>query len=290
MPDSDSAPSHRAWFDPVADARATAAAADDDNGGYPPRKAAAVTVTVVEQHQQHEQPQHQHQQGAVAIDDTPSTAPPRPSEPASSPTRSPAASPHAVFHEHGDPYPVQHPAVDHHDQRASKRSPRDQHSPRDQQGWRVDQADLRDEHPDHAGIEPAGPDDDTDEDEFALTDGYETASTGSTSVTSSIYAHTYENGRRYQHFKHGRYPIPNDDEELNREDMKHAMMMELCDGQLFYAPLSPNAQKILDIGTGTGESVHCLAPFLLPCWETIILSHHNHPTTIPPHPSPRSLV
>ncbi|KFZ23353.1 hypothetical protein V502_02174 [Pseudogymnoascus sp. VKM F-4520 (FW-2644)] len=73
-----------------------------------------------------------------------------------------------------------------------------------------------------------------------------------TSVTSSIYAHTYERGRRYQSFKNGRYPIPNDDFEQNREDMKHAMLMELTDGKLFYAPIGENPQKILDIGTGTG--------------------------------------
>lgn len=75
-----------------------------------------------------------------------------------------------------------------------------------------------------------------------------------TSITSSIYAHTYERGRRYQSFKNGRYPIPNDDVEQNREDMKHAMLMELTDGKLFYAPIGENPQKILDIGTGTGES------------------------------------
>jgi hypothetical protein len=102
-------------------------------------------------------------------------------------------------------------------------------------------------------IAAAAPGEAHDDDEFALTDGYETASTGSTSVTSSVYAHTVENGRRYQHFKNGRYPIPNDDEELNREDMKHAMLMELCDGELFYAPVGENVHKILDVGTGTGE-------------------------------------
>lgn len=75
-----------------------------------------------------------------------------------------------------------------------------------------------------------------------------------TSVTSSIYAHTYELGRRYHSFKNGRYPIPNDDFEQNREDMKHAMLMELTDGKLFYAPIGENPHKILDIGTGTGES------------------------------------
>jgi hypothetical protein len=145
---------------------------------------------------------------------------PAPTQPAvqASPTRSPAASPHTVPHEEND---------------------RQQHQQEEEE---------------QPGIIPAAtPDEVHDEDEFALTDGYETASTGSTSATSSVYAHTYENGRRYQHFKNGRYPIPNDDEELNREDMKHAMLMELCDGELFYAPIGDKVQNIVDIGTGTGE-------------------------------------
>jgi hypothetical protein len=101
-------------------------------------------------------------------------------------------------------------------------------------------------------IEPAsGP---GEEDEFDVTEGYETRSTGSTSATSSIYAHSYEHGRRYQCFKNGRYPIPNDDTEQSREDMKHAMLLELTDGELFYAPIGDHPQQILDIGTGTGES------------------------------------
>lgn len=90
-----------------------------------------------------------------------------------------------------------------------------------------------------------------EEDEF-LSEGYETSSALSTSATSSIYAHTIEHGRRYQSFKNGRYPVPNDDMEQNREDMKHAMMLELTDGRLFYAPVE-NPQLIVDIGTGTGE-------------------------------------
>jgi len=109
-------------------------------------------------------------------------------------------------------------------------------------------------HQSPGGIEPASGDDpeDDDGDEFDLGDGFETASTDSTSATSSVYAHTYENGRRYHHFKNGRYPIPNDDAELNREDMKHAMLLELLDGELFFAPIGSNPQSILDIGTGTG--------------------------------------
>lgn len=101
-------------------------------------------------------------------------------------------------------------------------------------------------------IEPASGREE-EEDEFETTDGIDVRSTGSASATSSIYAHTYENGRRYQCFKNGRYPIPNDDSEQDREDMKHAMMLELTDGELFYAPIGDHPQSILDIGTGTGE-------------------------------------
>ncbi|KAK8103616.1 uncharacterized protein PG998_010649 [Apiospora kogelbergensis] len=48
------------------------------------------------------------------------------------------------------------------------------------------------------------------------------------------------------------YPIPNDETEQNREDMLHAMMMEVTNGKLFYAPIDDNPQKIVDLGTGTG--------------------------------------
>ncbi|KAK1777081.1 S-adenosyl-L-methionine-dependent methyltransferase [Copromyces sp. CBS 386.78] len=107
-------------------------------------------------------------------------------------------------------------------------------------------------HRHHDNIEAADHDAASDSDEFSLTEGYETQSTRSTSATSSIYAHTYEHGRRYQSYKNSRYPIPNDDAELSREDMKHAMLLELLDGQLALAPLEKNPQNILDIGTGTG--------------------------------------
>ncbi len=70
---------------------------------------------------------------------------------------------------------------------------------------------------------------------------------------SPVYAAcTYKNGRRYQNFRNGCYPIPNDAEESRREDCKHMMLVELC-GKLFYAPIGKNPQSILDIGTGNGE-------------------------------------
>lgn len=47
------------------------------------------------------------------------------------------------------------------------------------------------------------------------------------SLTSSVWAHTYDRGRRYHSYRHGRYPIPNDDAEQTREETKHVMMLEL---------------------------------------------------------------
>ncbi|KAG5974976.1 hypothetical protein E4U55_007915 [Claviceps digitariae] len=73
------------------------------------------------------------------------------------------------------------------------------------------------------------------------------------SLASSIFAaHAYERGRRYQMFGDGRYPIPNDELEQNREDMKHAMLMMLTENKPFLSPIGDHPQKILDIGTGTG--------------------------------------
>lgn len=78
------------------------------------------------------------------------------------------------------------------------------------------------------------------------------AESANTSITSSIYKHSYENGRRYHYYRDGKYPIPNDDIEQNREDMKHAMVLELTDGKLVYAPIGDHPQKVIDLGTGTG--------------------------------------
>jgi hypothetical protein len=83
--------------------------------------------------------------------------------------------------------------------------------------------------------------------------GYETDSIGSatTSLNSSVRDYIFENGRRYHKFREGAYNFPNDDAEQDREDMKHAMMVTLCQ-QLHFAPIGDNPQNILDMGTGTG--------------------------------------
>ena len=83
--------------------------------------------------------------------------------------------------------------------------------------------------------------------------GYETdgVSQATTSISSSVRDYSFENSRRYHKFQEGRYQFPNDEPEQEREDMKHAMIVHLCDGKLHFAPLE-NPQRILDVGTGTG--------------------------------------
>jgi len=84
--------------------------------------------------------------------------------------------------------------------------------------------------------------------------GYETDSVGSasTSLASSVRDYAFENGRRYHKFREGTYNFPNDDSEQDREDMKHAMMVNLLGGKLHFAPIGENPQNVLDMGTGTG--------------------------------------
>ncbi|KAH7312170.1 S-adenosyl-L-methionine-dependent methyltransferase [Stachybotrys elegans] len=83
--------------------------------------------------------------------------------------------------------------------------------------------------------------------------GYDSATStrASTSISSSVRDYAFENSRRYHKFQEGRYQFPNDEPEQEREDMKHAMVVHLCNGSLHYAPLE-KPQRILDLGTGTG--------------------------------------
>ncbi|KAK3319717.1 S-adenosyl-L-methionine-dependent methyltransferase [Cercophora scortea] len=100
-------------------------------------------------------------------------------------------------------------------------------------------------------IEVAEPGD-TDSDEFYPHDIGSEIVAAAGSVTSSIFRHSFEHGRRYHSYKNSRYPIPNDDIEQDREELKHAMMLEVTDGKLFFAPIGDYPQKIIDLGTGTG--------------------------------------
>ncbi|KAF2138077.1 uncharacterized protein K452DRAFT_234911 [Aplosporella prunicola CBS 121167] len=74
----------------------------------------------------------------------------------------------------------------------------------------------------------------------------------SVSLTSNVRDFVFENGRRFHKFREGRYLFPNDDQEQEREDMKHALVVTVMGNMLHYAPIGDNPQNILDIGTGTG--------------------------------------
>jgi hypothetical protein len=58
--------------------------------------------------------------------------------------------------------------------------------------------------------------------------------------------------RRYQSYAEGRYPIPNDEREREREEWKHDLLKAIFDEKLFLAPIGDHPQKILDLGTGIG--------------------------------------
>lgn len=74
------------------------------------------------------------------------------------------------------------------------------------------------------------------------------ASTSSTSISSSIRNHTFEDGIRYHRFHDGQYAFPNDENEQNRDDMKHAMTLLLCNQKLHFAPIGDSPQRIIDLG------------------------------------------
>ncbi|KAK4452687.1 Phosphoethanolamine N-methyltransferase [Podospora aff. communis PSN243] len=77
----------------------------------------------------------------------------------------------------------------------------------------------------------------------------------SASMSSSVRAHVYEGGIRYHAFRDGKYALPNDEAEQNRDDMKHMMTLMLCNGAHFLAPVEARLKdgcEVLDLGTGTG--------------------------------------
>ena len=80
-------------------------------------------------------------------------------------------------------------------------------------------------------------------------DGYGTDSLNSefTSITSSIRNHEFENGRRYHRFHAGKYVMPNDDSEQDREDLKHEMVLRLMERRLHLAPIGENPQNIIEL-------------------------------------------
>jgi len=95
----------------------------------------------------------------------------------------------------------------------------------------------------------AGNDTASDAADSAYEDGN---STTSASLTSSVLDYVYENGRRYNGYRKGQYPLPNDAEEQDRMDLSHHLYHLLLGGKLFLSPINPDNKRVLDVGTGTG--------------------------------------
>ncbi|KAI0134641.1 S-adenosyl-L-methionine-dependent methyltransferase [Xylariales sp. AK1849] len=74
------------------------------------------------------------------------------------------------------------------------------------------------------------------------------------SITSSISRYRVENGRTYHAYKDGSYMYPNDEQELERQDLQYIILKHLMGGRLFSVPFSQEnpPQNVLDIATGTG--------------------------------------
>ncbi|KAK3311041.1 S-adenosyl-L-methionine-dependent methyltransferase [Chaetomium strumarium] len=73
-----------------------------------------------------------------------------------------------------------------------------------------------------------------------------------TSLRSSVLAYQQENGRTYHAMSAGKYFLPNDDAEVERLDLQHHVMTFTLDDQLCLSPKKDGANRVLDLGTGTG--------------------------------------
>ncbi|KXH28233.1 methyltransferase domain-containing protein [Colletotrichum simmondsii] len=73
------------------------------------------------------------------------------------------------------------------------------------------------------------------------------------SLTSSVVDYPTEYGRRYHAFRAGAYNFPNDEDEMDRLDLVHTLMVKTIGNKLFLAPINQaKLHRILDVGTGTG--------------------------------------
>jgi SAM-dependent methyltransferase len=81
----------------------------------------------------------------------------------------------------------------------------------------------------------------------------ETGQTPLKSTSSKEAEFRTENGRRYHAFEDRQYWLPNDDIEINRLDLQHSIWKLSFDGHLHLSPISGNVERVLDVGTGTGQ-------------------------------------
>lgn len=111
------------------------------------------------------------------------------------------------------------------------------------------QAPTHNDQSDHSAIE-AG-----EEEEFADSAYGESTGSFTTSISTSIYQGVMQNGRRYQTLKEGDYWGPSDEKQFESMETVHLVQVVLDsveERKWFRSPISKDAQRIIDVGTGTG--------------------------------------
>ncbi|KAI1159595.1 S-adenosyl-L-methionine-dependent methyltransferase [Nemania serpens] len=74
----------------------------------------------------------------------------------------------------------------------------------------------------------------------------------SISLDTAADQHLWEGGRRYHTYREGRYSLPNDEIEQQREELMHILVMDILDQQLYLAPMAEPPMKVMDLATGIG--------------------------------------
>lgn len=72
------------------------------------------------------------------------------------------------------------------------------------------------------------------------------------SLSDSIFEYRKLHGRTYQTTDTGQYWAPNDNQQNEGLELTHHVLIMALGDKLCLAPIGENAQKVLDIGTGTG--------------------------------------
>ncbi|TIC90087.1 putative methyltransferase tdiE [Colletotrichum higginsianum] len=97
-------------------------------------------------------------------------------------------------------------------------------------------------------IEPQDAEDDT----YASSLDGASVQSDTDSLKSSIRDYRRENGRTYHSVSDGTYILPNDAREQERLDMQHHCWQLTWDDKLCMSPKKDGANRVLDVGTGTG--------------------------------------